>query len=91
MSEVKSSNIRFRKQRGRRQRVEQKFSVKVLLMRRSPAKRRLERTGAGDGVDKGAGHKFSRRAQFWNTKSTDVIEAKAGGKRDVESGREPVG
>ena len=37
---VKSSNIRFRKRRGRRQLVKQKYSARVLVVRRSPVEKR---------------------------------------------------
>ena len=37
---VKSSNIRFRKRRRRRQLVKQKYSARVLVVRRSPVEKR---------------------------------------------------
>ena len=41
--------------------IKQMFSIGFLLTSRSPAKRRWDRTGAGDGADKQAGHELSRQ------------------------------
>jgi hypothetical protein len=58
---VESREIILSKLGRRRQAIEQKLGVRVLLVSRSPVKESGDQTGSGDSVDKGTGHKFGGR------------------------------
>jgi hypothetical protein len=60
VSKVKGRNVSFQEWGRRRQVFKHELSVGVLLVGRGPVKRRRNRLGAGDSVDKRSSDKFGR-------------------------------